>query len=204
MTTTRALTTLKKARDNMDLDFSELDKLAYRSPAEPFGEAGQHKSTQKKENPAEGLPEPATGIRKLQRKAAKNKEEKELALEAYQAYQSNIRTAEQLRAEILKGAKTGESIYTLFMKAAEAISRMTSDALFYRQLKDDIAAIYGEGLLEPAPLQTELAETQERLQKLKEAALREPDNRNIQAAIQAHEHRAGELHNLIQNQERES
>jgi hypothetical protein len=50
----------------------------------------------------------------------------------------------------------------------------------------------------------ELTAIQERLRRLKEAEIREPQNRNIQAAIKAHEQRAGEIQNLIKRNERES
>ncbi len=188
----------------MELDFTGLKKLSHRSPQDELLEGGQGRNTPEREMPAEGLIRATEGIGKLQREADRRKEETERNLEVYRTYQSNIKAAGQLRAEILKGAKNGESIYTLFLKAAKAISLMTSDSLFYSQLQDDITAIYGAGLLETIPLQMELTATQERLQRLREAETREPQSRNIQAAIKAHEQRAGELQNLIQRNERES
>lgn len=188
----------------MELDFTGLKKLSHRSPQEGLLGGGQGRNPNKQENPAGGLTGATDGMGKLQREADRRKEETERNLEVYRTYQSNIKAAGQLRAEILKGAKNGESIYTLFLKAAKAISLMTSDSLFYSQLQDDITAIYGAGLLETIPLQMELTATQERLQRLREAETREPQSRNIQAAIKAHEQRAGELQNLIQRNERES
>jgi hypothetical protein len=181
----------------MELDFTGLEKLSHRSPQDELLEGGQGRSTPKQEKPAEGLTGAAEGMGKLQREADRRKAEKERSLEVYRAYQSNIKAAGQLQAEILKGAKIGESVYTLFLKAAKAISLMTSNKLFYSQLHDDITTIYGAGLLETIPLQMELTATQERLRRLKEAEIREPQNRNIQAAIKAHEHKAKQLQSLI-------
>ena len=78
---------------------------------------------------------------------------------------------------------------------------MTSNTAFYNQLEADIVAIYGAGLLEKAPLQRELQDTQTRLERLLEAEGREqaPDSKSrIQAAIKAHRARVAELENLIQ------
>ena len=182
----------------MELDFTGLARIGHSSPAGGPTEG----STTKQGSPTEG-PTGATAW-KLQREADRRKEETERNLEVYGAYQRNLRAAGQLQAEILKGAKSGESVYTLFLKAAKAISLMTSDTVFYSQLQDDIRAVYGAGLLETVPLRMELTATQERLQRLKEAEAREPQDRSIQAAIKAHEHSAGELQNLIQKSQRES
>lgn len=50
-------------------------------------------------------------------------------------FQDNIRRAGHLRAEILKGLDSGEPIETLFLKAAECISKMTCEELFYKTVK---------------------------------------------------------------------
>lgn len=78
---------------------------------------------------------------------------------------------------------------------------MTSNTVFYSQLNDDIRAIYGAGLSEPKPLELELEEVQERLQRLREASQRgtEPADslQRIERAIQAHEDRTRQLTALI-------
>jgi hypothetical protein len=125
----------------MELDFTGLEKLGRRSPQDELLEGGQGRSTPKQENPAEGLLGASEGIGKLQREADRRKAEKERNLEVYKTYQNNIKAAGQLQTEILKGVKGGESIYTLFLKAAKAISFMTSDSLFYSQLQEDITTI---------------------------------------------------------------
>ena len=191
----------------MELDFSRLDKLAFLDfidddiknrpatmPSEPLLEGGQGKTTPETEKPAEGL---TGGERQLQGQADANKR----ALEAYQTYQQNIKTSGQLQSEILKGIKQGESVYNLFLKAAKAISLMTANTLFYSQLEADIKVIYGEGLLEPIPLEWELDEVRERLRRLREAYNREGEpagsKARIASAIAAHESRAAHLEGLL-------
>lgn len=89
----------------MELDFTGLEKLSHRSPQDELLEGGQGRSTPKQENPAEGLTGAAEGMGKLQREADRRKAEKERSLEVYRAYQSNIKAAGQLQAEILKEIK---------------------------------------------------------------------------------------------------
>ena len=187
----------------MELDFTGLEKLSHRSPQDGLLEGGQGRYTPKREKPAEGLIRATEGIGKLQREADRRKEETERNLEVYRTYQSNIKAAGQLRAEILKGAKNGESVYTLFLKAAKAISCMTGNTLFYKQLEGDIKTIYGEGLLEPAPLEMEIEAIKDRLQLLRSAKTRagttgESQSR-IEAAIAAHEQRKDQLQALYMN-----
>ena len=102
----------------------------------------------------------------------------------------HARRASEIQTEILKGLKTGTDIYRLFLKAAEAISIMTGDTLFIKQIRADIKSIYGRGLQEPPALALELDETEQRLQKLKAAEARETEPENLQrikTAIKAHE-----------------
>ena len=77
---------------------------------------------------------------------------------------------------------------------------MTSNTVFYSQIEGDIRAIYGQGLLDPLPLQIELQQVQERLKRLREAEEREleADSRErIKRAVTAHENRIAELEALI-------
>lgn len=78
---------------------------------------------------------------------------------------------------------------------------MTSNSVFYSQTEEDLKAIYGRGLQEKPPLQMELEEVQERLQRLREAEKREQasdSKERIQRAIQAHENKATELRGMIE------
>ena len=154
----------------MELDFTKLNSLAFmdfaeippekqpsKTPLEPLLEPEGYKTPLEEENALQGQIEGLQGIPILQRQADANKAEKERALAVYREYQENIKRSGQLQTDILKGAKRGEDIYSLFLKAVQAISLMTSNTVFYSQLKDDIRAIYGAGLLEPKPLELELA-----------------------------------------------
>ena len=163
----------------MELNLDRLNKLAFAgfseeapkkrpstTPTEPLLGSGQYKTPTREEKPAEGLTE---GLGALQLEADRNKAEKDRSLEICRRYQENIRKSEQLQTDILKGARAGEDIYSLFLKAVEAISCMTSNPLFLSQIEGDIKTIYGRGLQEPAPLRLELRETKKRLDRPREA-----------------------------------
>lgn len=197
----------------MELDLTKLDKLAFmglkepqtvkqpsKTPAETLLKPDMYKPPLKEENVIQGLTEGLQGIPVLQRQADTNQADKERAVAVYSEYQKNIKLSGQLQTEILKGARAGEDIYSLFLKAVKAISLMTSNTVFYNQLEGDIKAIYGQGLLDPLPLQIELQQVQERLTRLREAEGREleADSRErIKRAVKAHENRMAELEALI-------
>ena len=198
----------------MELNLDRLNKLAFAgfseeapkkrpstTPTEPLLGSGQYKTPTREEKPAEGLTE---GLGALQLEADRNKAEKDRSLEICRRYQENIRKSEQLQTDLLKGARAGEDIYSLFLKAVEAISCMTSNPLFLSQIEGDIKTIYGRGLQEPAPLRLELRETQKRLDRLREAQQRETETDSLQRiaqAVKAHEARIAELTGLIKKAE---
>lgn len=198
----------------MELDLTRLNSLAFtdfkreqekkqapESPTEPRNASGEYKTIADDKKPLETLTEGLEGIHKLQRQADAKKMDIDRSLAICKEYQQNIKTSSQLQTEILKGAKAGESVYSLLLKACKAISLMTSNSVFYSQLEGDIRAIYGQGLLDPLPLQIELQETQERLTRLREALNREiePDAKDrIQRAVKAHEAKIADLESLIQ------
>jgi len=187
----------------MELDFTRLNSLAFIAPKKPSetqkGE-GEYKTPIEAKKPLETLTEGLEGINKLQREADRKKQDIDRSLAICREYQQNIKTSSQLQTEILKGVRAGEDIYSLFLKAVKAISLMTSNTIFYSQIEGDIRAIYGQGLLEPLPLQIELQQVQERLKRLREAEEREleADSRErIKRAVTAHENRIAELEALI-------
>lgn len=200
----------------MELDLTRLNNLAFadfkreqekkqapESPTEPRKASGEYKTIADDKTPLETLVEGLEGIHKLQRQADAKKMDIDRSLAICKEYQQNIKTSSQLQTEILKGAKAGESVYSLLLKACKAISLMTSNSVFYSQLEGDIRAIYGQGLLDPLPLQIELQETQERLTRLREALNREiePDAKErIQRAVKAHEAKIADLESLIQRE----
>lgn len=177
------------------------EKRPSTKPTEPLLGQGEYKTLTRAKKPAEGLTE---GLGALQLKADQKKAEIDRSIEVYRYYQENIRKSEQLQTEILKGARAGEDIYSLFLKAVGAISCMTSNPPFLSQIEGDIKTIYGRGLQEPAPLRLELRETQKRLDRLREAQQREtePDSlQRIATAIKAHEAHTAELTGLIKKAE---
>ena len=194
--------------EDIVLDFAGLfspiegEKQAPESPVEPFLGAGEYKTLTEPQKPVDGLTEGLEGqqAKKLYLDAQREREDHQRSLEVYRHYQENIKTSGQLQTDILKGVQAGTDIYSLFLKAAKAISLMTSNSLFYSQIEEDIEAIYGRGLQHKPPLQKELQETQTRLQRLLEAGQREqpPDSRErIQRAIEAHRATIERLEDMI-------
>lgn len=191
--------------DNVILDFTGLfsPEEATESPVEPLLGAGGINIPTKPQKPVQGQIE---GLEREQAKqlflqASREQEDHRRSLEVYREYQENIKTSSQLQTDILKGLKAGEDVYSLFLKAAKAISLMTSNTVFYKQTEEDLIAIYGRGLQEKPPLQMELDEVQGRLQRLIEAEKREENTdskERIKRAIQAHERRATELRGMIE------
>lgn len=197
--------------DSVILDFAGLfgsvtgEKQAPEKPVEPLKGEGEYKALTTPQKPVERLTEGLQSQQAVQLhlEAKREREERQRTLEIYRTYQENIKTSSQLQTEILKGAKAGESVYSLLLKACKAISLMTSNSVFYSQLEGDIRAIYGQGLLDPLPLQIELQETKERLQRLREALNREIEadaKDRIQRAVKAHEAKIADLESLIKRE----
>lgn len=198
----------------MELNLSRLNSLAFagfteeapekqapETPQETLLGGGEYKTLSQEQKPAEGL---TGGLGALQLQIDRNRAELDQARAVYRQYQENISKSEQLQTAILKGARAGEDIYTLFLKAVDAISCMTSNPLFKTQLEGDIKSVYGRGLQEPAPLRLELIETQKRLDRLREAQQREtePDTlQRVAQAVKAHEASIAELTGLIKKAE---
>ena len=191
--------------DNVILDFTGLfsQEEATESPVEPLLGAEAINNPIEPQKPVQGQ---INGLEREQAKqlflqATREQEDHRRNLEVYRTYQENIKTSSTLQTQILKGLKAGEDVYSLFLKAAKAISLMTSNSVFYSQTEEDLKAIYGRGLQEKPPLQIELEEVQGRLQKLIEADKREKDSdskERIQRAIQAHKNKATELREMIE------
>lgn len=118
----------------------------------------------------------------------------------YTTYQDNIKLSGQLQTEILKGVKAGADITDLFLKACKAISRMTSNSVFYTQTEADLKAIYGIGLKQPQAMQKELEEVRQRLTMLTRPELQQepPESKQrIDNAIKAHKERIKQLADMI-------
>lgn len=127
---------------------------------------------------------------RLQALSDENRARLEEASRIRAEYQKNTLLSDSLQCEINKGLKVGEDIYTLFLKAVQAVSLMTNNPTFYNVARKDLLAIYGMALEKPPVLQIELNEVQARLDKLRQAAEREQDTDDIariKTAIQYHE-----------------
>ena len=173
-------------------DFQE--KQPSKTPTDELLGAEEYKTSAEQEH---ALKRKIEGLGALQRKADQNKAEIDRNLEVYRTYQENIKRSGQLQTDILKGVQAGEDIYSLFLKAVQAISCMTSNKTFYSQVEADLISIYGIGLQQPAPLKLELMDTQKRLDRLREAEQREPNIDSIKRAITAHQNRIAELEKQI-------
>ena len=192
----------------MELDFRGLNSIAGAEFEEPQKKdpvitpqagqngAGEGNNTPASQKPAEGREMALNGMSGLQREAERRTAALETAADVYKRWQRDAIATAQLQSEILKGVKTGEGIYSLFLKACKAISLTTDNSLFYNQIAADIPAIYGAGLLEAEPIEIELQATRERLARLREAEERETQantRKRIQTAIRAHTERIEEL-----------
>ena len=173
-------------------DFQE--KQPSKTPTDELLGAEEYKTSAEQEH---ALKRQIEGLGALQRKADQNKAEIDRNLEVYRTYQENIKRSGQLQTDILKGVQAGEDIYSLFLKAVQAISCMISNKTFYSQVEADLISIYGIGLQQPAPLKLELMDTQKRLDRLREAEQREPNIDSIKRAITAHQNRIAELEKQI-------
>lgn len=181
------------------LDFNGLfDKTATNAPKTPVEPRTEKRNIIRplEEKADTAAIQPANG---LLIKAQEQTAEKQRTIDIYKEYQSNTIKSSQLQAEILKGLNTGEDITALFLKAAQAISAMTNDSVFYNEIKERVTAIYGAGLQEDIPLSIELEQVEQRLMYLEEAALWNEGGEllRIQRAIEAHTERAQRLRELI-------
>lgn len=188
--------------ESLALDFTGLfaeedNNEAQNRPSETFSEGKPIENTLETQKPIQGKLE---GLEREQAKqlyiqAEKERSDKARIQEYCKEYQENIKRSSELQGQILKGLRSGEDIYSLFLKAAEAISRMTNNKGFYRQAEQDLREIYGKGLDEDYPLELELEAALQRLQKLRTAEEREAGSslETIRKAIKSHEKSIEEL-----------
>ena len=176
---------------------AQTDTRAYSSPTPWENPAEGQETPHSATTAGESIEAPAQG---LLLQAEREQEAAERAAAAYKEIEQNRRRSEALQAEILKGTRSGASIYRLFLTAAKAIAEMTRNRYFFDQVQGDILQIYGRGLGEPEPLQIELDRTRGQLHHLQEAQEREtdPDSRErITAAIRAHRARIRDIEDRI-------
>lgn len=130
----------------MELDFTGLNGAGKKQAPElaqnQFFEQGEYRNTSGQENPAGGQETRQNGNQLLQQESDKRKKSLDTAAEVYRRYQENIKATELLQAEILKGIRAQEDIYSLFLKAAKALSFTLDCPLFYEQIKRELPEYY--------------------------------------------------------------
>lgn len=170
----------------MALDFTGLNSIAgagqhkppensQKKPAQEriFGQ-GEYKNTSEPEKGAEGQETAKFENYGLQREADTRRDALQRAAEVYKHYQQATIATSGLTAGILTGIRSGQDIYSLFLKAAQIIALTTDNELFFDQIRQELPAIYGIGLQQAAPLRIELQAAQERLKKLETAEREAP------------------------------
>lgn len=188
----------------MDIDFAwltEIDgntakKQAPETPHKAISRGGEYKTKPKEKNATEGQIVPLDGMRRLQRRKEEEKADYDRCLQIYKEYQANITACSQLQADITKAVRAGADPFLLFLKAVEALSKITNNMIFYDQVKNDLLSVYGDGLLYSTPLEWKLEAAKDRLGRLKQALEREgslEDKNRIQGAIKAHQEEIGRL-----------
>ena len=123
---------------------------------------------------------------------------------AWKAYLDNAHRSEELQAEVIRGAKAGESPWRLLLLCARAISLMTDNHTFYDQVERSVKAVYGEALHEHDPLAIDLDQTRERLKRIREAEAKAQSldlKEEMQHAIRAHEQRIAFLEAALKDAE---
>ena len=190
-------------KNNIVLDFSGVFATGDQKPAETHSK----RDTVITATVAETLPEAHTEDESAQyapltlcREAEQRKQDHQRSKEVYKTYQKNIHKSETLQTEIIKGLSAGEDIYSLFLKAVEALASVTNDNQLYKQAEADIREVYGVGLRQEQPIRRELEAVEHRLYLLEESLLWETESgerKRIERAIEAHKQRAEKLQNLI-------
>ena len=190
----------------MELDFSKLnniEKTFTESPINDFKDEGHIKPLAENKTAPESNIKPVSGIDildniKTQKEPPKKyltiekeKRERDNARQVYADHQENILKSSSLRSEINKDIYEAADPYIILLKAIKCIGLMTGDALFYTSNKDKLKDIYGTTGNSKA-IEQELQEVKIRLERLKEAQEREP-NENIKRAIQKHQQKQEEL-----------
>ena len=128
--------------------------------------------------------------------------EESLSARICREYLDNVCETDELQTQILMGIKAGEDFYHLFLKAAKAVSLLTSNVQFYDQIKRDCRSMYGGIFNQKEPLEEMLEEAHQRMAQLEKAAAVESDidiRDRINRCIDAHREKIAELEEQIRN-----
>lgn len=124
--------------------------------------------------------------------------------EIYRVYLDNTRKSEELQCEIMKGAREGEDVCLLLLKACRAISAMTGSEVFAQQVERSLRAVYGESLDVRMPLEIELKEAEKRLELIRQAeeTTEESDLKEaMHNAVRSHQQKIQHLREAIAKNE---
>lgn len=192
----------------MELDFSGLNSIAQKSAQKDFSEPFSLKGvnfpveTGKPPEAPQEAPEGQAVEGLAQIRLQREQEDHKKAVEMYGTYQTNIKRAGQLRTDIMKGVKAGDAPQALLLKAVECIALMTGDRLFHEQVEEDMKAIWGEGFLDPIPLEWALRGVEDRIESMKRACKEEglgaDSKARIERALQAHYQKRDRLKALLE------
>ena len=193
----------------MEFDFSKLDDLSQNATKRPrtnFRDITKANTLSNKLRTDRGQKQSEQGAQNPTRCKYiidGRRRDRERAREVYREHQESIKRAGNLRINLIKGIKRGENPYSLLATALECIALITGDQVIYTQGKKDITAVYGYGLGEPQALQEARKEAQERLEHLRRANVPKGSQKNVQAAIRAHEDRIREIDQKMHKKEQE-
>lgn len=125
----------------------------------------------------------------------------------WKEYQAHIRETEMLQTEIMKGAKAGESLASLLLKCARALSLTTGSDTFREQVERSLMAVYGEALGDSGALALEKEAAQGRLEKIRAAQAQEKDpelREEMELAIRAHLERIAYLEGRLGGEDKKT
>ena len=113
-------------------------------------------------------------------------------------------TAATGKSEVLKDLYRGADMIEVFLQAAATLSTITNDYAFYDQCVRRLNVLYGEAWNEPQPLERQLAECLERMERLtaygRSSTTTEDERDEARRAYRAHQDRAEQLKEQIERE----
>lgn len=108
--------------------------------------------------------------------------------------------AQNLRIKILDSINAGKNPLEIILDISKTLGEVTGEETFYREIYEQILAVYGLALGDKFVLEKELQEVSARLEKI-EAAYKNPDfteeeHKRMSYAIERHKQELDRLKNL--------
>lgn len=182
----------------MALDFTVLDALpkvtAQKALEEDFKTIDEEEPTEA----LEGLEMAFTGLTE----GTATEEEVEDPVEGLKVVAlGDIKKSRELQEGIVRGIREGVPEYTLLLQAVEAVALLTGEDSYYKQIREDLIAIHGDGLQNQLPLEWQLEDIKTGLRKMKASLKRKtlkPETRQrIEEAVKVYEARGKEVAEAI-------